>query len=146
MGEDVEIDLSLEPDLYEVRADQGQQEQILVNLALNAKDAMPTGGTLTIQTGSSNLSTNDICRRSGMGLSTAYGVIKQGGGDIVVESEPGKGTSFTIYLPLLEQAAETSQTPRITLDLLLTDVVMPRMDGRQLADRLSAKHTAIKVL
>ena len=185
MGEDVEIDLSLEPDLDEVRADQGQLEQILVNLALNAKDAMPTGGTLTIQTGSSNLSTNDIGRRSGklgerqvtisvtdtgtgmtqavkervfepffttkadgsgMGLSTAYGVIKQGGGDIVVESEPGKGTSFTIYLPLLEQAAETSQTPRTTLDLLLTDVVMPRMDGRQLADRLSAKHAAIKVL
>ena len=83
---------------------------------------------------------------SGMGLSTAYGVIKQGGGDIVVESEPGKGTSFTIYLPLMEQAAETSQTPRTTLDLLLTDVVMPRMDGRQLADRLSAKHAAIKVL
>ena len=83
---------------------------------------------------------------SGMGLSAAYGAIKQGGGDIVVESEPGKGTSFTIYLPLLEQAAETSQTPRTTLDLLLTDVVMPRMDGRQLADPLSAKHAAIKVL
>ena len=70
---------------------------------------------------------------SGMGLSTAYGVIKQGSGDIVVESEPGKGTSFTIYLPLMEPAAEPSQTPRTTLDLLLTDVVMPRMDGRQLA-------------
>ena len=66
---------------------------------------------------------------SGTGLSTAYGVIKQGGGDIVVESEPGKGTAFTIYLPLLEQAAETSQTPSTTLVLLLTDVVMPRMDG-----------------
>ena len=131
MGEDVEIDLSLEPDLDEVRADQGQLEQILVNLALNAKDAMPTGGTLTIQTGSSNLSTNDIGRRSGMGLSTAYGVVKQGAGDIVVESEPGKGTSFTIYLPLLEQAAETSQTPSTTLDLLLTDVVIPRMDRRR---------------
>ena len=50
---------------------------------------------------------------SGTGLSTAYGVIKQGGGDIVVESEPGKGTAFTIYLPLLEQAAETSQTPAL---------------------------------
>ena len=156
MGEDVEIVLSLEPDLGEVRADQGQLEQILVNLALNAKDAMPTGGTLTIQTSSSALNANDISQRSGklgekqvtisvtdtgtgmtqavkdrvfepffstkddgsgMGLSTAYGVIKQGGGDIVVESEPGKGTSFTIYLPPLEQAVSTSQTPRTALDL-----------------------------
>ena len=54
---------------------------------------------------------------SRMGLSTAYGVIKQGGGDIVVESKPGKGTSFTIYLPPLEQAVSTSQTPRTALDL-----------------------------
>ena len=65
MGEDVEIHLSLEPDLNEVRADQGQLEQMLVNLALNAKDAMPTGGTPTIQTGGSDPSTNDIGQRSG---------------------------------------------------------------------------------
>ena len=137
---------------------------------------------------------------SGLGLSTSYGITKQSGGHIGVESEPGNGSSFKIYLPSLDQPAGASERPQAMLelplgtetvllvedeyqlrrlsastlreqgyrvleasdgsdalqvakehalediDLLLTDVVMPRMDGRQLAVRLAAKHPAIKVL
>jgi DNA-binding response OmpR family regulator/signal transduction histidine kinase len=239
MGEDIDLILSLEPDLDEVMADQGRLEQILVNLALNAKDAMPNGGKLTIQTGGVRANPNGTNRPSGttgaehvtipvpvsvtemtqavkdrvfepffstkgtgsgLGLSTSYGIIKQGGGHIGVESAPGKGSSFKIYLPALDPTPEATQRSRSmpglpvgtetvllvedeaslrqlaastlrgqgyevleasdgsnalqvakertleNIDLLLTDVVMPRMDGRQLAQRLSAEHPALKVL
>ena len=240
LGEDVEVSLALDPGLGNVKADQSQIEQVIMNLAVNARDAMPTGGKLKIQTNNVHLdqaytwnhpgskvgdyvllavtdsgtgmdaatlthifepffTTKERGKGTGLGLATVYGVVKQSNGYIWVDSAPGRGSSFQIYLPrhggqsatdeqiveskeklrgsetilLVEDAeplrklaqafleaggfrvlpAESGESALEvaarfggTFDLLLTDVVMPGMNGRVLAEQLSPRQPGIKVL
>jgi two-component system cell cycle sensor histidine kinase/response regulator CckA len=230
----------LDSQLGLVKADPGQVEQVIMNLAVNARDAMPQGGNLTIETTNVNLdahysrrhreahpgsyvmlavsdtgvgmdketqrrifepffTTKEVGKGTGLGLSTIYGIIKQSNGHIWVYSEPGHGTTFKIYLPRIQknsgpaQASSTDEKPirgtetilvvededtirelaeeilqtcgymvltahngqeALTIcedhcgaiDLLLTDVIMPRMNGRDLAERLIRRWPKIKVL
>jgi CheY-like chemotaxis protein len=241
LGEDIELVTLPAPDLGSVRADPGQIEQVLVNLAVNARDAMPEGGKLTIETQNVELdreyarrhvnvspgryvmiaisdtgvgmdeqtrdrafepffTTKEQGRGTGLGLAMCYGIVNQHGGHIWVYSEPGHGTVFKIYLPRVDDPArqlppvaeagdlprgdetillvedepavralaarvlrgqgytvfEAGQgaealaiaraQPRGTIDLLLTDVVMPAMSGKALADALQAELLGLKVL
>lgn len=140
VGEQLELVLELEPALDRVRADRGQLEQILMNLAINARDAMPGGGVLRIVTASAELpegrhvaltvadtgigmddetkkrifepffTTKGPGKGTGLGLATVYGIVEQNDGRIVVESEPGRGTAFTIYLPAVTSVARTAES------------------------------------
>jgi len=239
IGEDIEVTIALAPDLESVRADVGQLEQVLMNLVVNARDAMPTGGRLTVETANVEhdpeyardreaaavrrfamlavtdtgcgmdeatkarifepfFTTKETGKGTGLGLATVYGIVKQAGGFIWVYSEPGQGTSFKIYLPAVDATAErttaaaTTPAPRGTetvllvedaaavravtkqmlerqgytvleapdgeaglrlaqrhrgvIHLLLTDVVMPRVGGRELAEQLARLRPDVKVL
>jgi two-component system, cell cycle sensor histidine kinase and response regulator CckA len=240
IGEDIELVTLFVPRLKLVEADPGQLEQVLVNLAVNARDAMPQGGKLTIETRNEVLdmdfantcpgvksgqyvmlsisdtgtgmsdevkrhifepffTTKGPGKGTGLGLPVVHGVVKQSGGHIEVESEAGTGTTFRIYLPVaddtcrLRQPAERSKSiPRgvekillvedepavrrlwrhslescgytvleaangsealnlcenelSQIDLLITDVVMPLMSGRELAERLLLLRPETKVL
>ncbi len=237
IGEDIELRLALSPELGRVNADPGQLEQVLMNLAVNARDAMPHGGTLTIETANTGPDPNDVKppseqkprivlavsdtghgmdestrarlfepffttktpgKGTGLGLSTVFGIIKQSGGSLDVSSEPGKGTTVRVYLPSINQpvAAETEVVSRAAakghetillveddemvrslvretleregyklldaadsvearriaddfkgeIDLLITDVVMPKLSGRELADQMVHSRPKIKVL
>ncbi len=239
VGEDVEFVTVLPATLGCVRADSGQLAQVLMNLAINARDAMPGGGRLTIETSNVTLdsrlplnlpeagpgpwiklmvtdtghgmdpetlahafepfyTTKGPGQGTGLGLSTVYGIVKQSGGYVSVDSEPGLGTSFRIYLPQVEEvqggeeAAPGARPPRGTEALLLvedeealrellaealtdhgyaviaaaggeealrlaeahegpihlvvTDVVMPGMSGRELVDRLVPRRPEARIL
>jgi len=242
IGEDIDLVMIPASELGPVKADPGQIEQVIMNLAVNARDAMPHGGRLTIETANVTLDeayarmhapvqpgdytmlaitdtgvgmdnetqsrifepffTTKGMKGTGLGLSTVYGIVKQSGGYIWVYSELGKGTSFKIYLPhvttdeagMVEQPVVTSATPtetpretilvvedelnlrrltrqfldnqgytvleaadgaaavqicvanQGTIHLLLTDVVMPGMNGRELAQRVSEIRPNMKVL
>jgi signal transduction histidine kinase len=225
LGEDIALTVERAEGPAPVLADQGQLEQVLVNLVVNARDAMPAGGTLTVETDVAPgryvvLSVRDSGhgmdeatrarifepffttregKGTGLGLATVYGIVTQSGGHVAVESAPGAGTMFTLHFPRAEGeiAPEPAEPPppatrggsdtvllvededqvRATvrkilrrggynvleaqnggeaflvceqygskIDLLLTDVVMPRMSGTDLAKRLEALRPNMRVL
>ena len=150
LGEDIALIMALDPALGHVRVDPGQMEQVLMNLAVNARDAMSDGGRLTLETRSIVLSENEARQPdtipagsyvqflvtdtgsgmdektrehifepffttkktgTGLGLATVHGIVKQSGGHISVESEPGKGTTFRVSFPRLDQPVAESQAP-----------------------------------
>jgi signal transduction histidine kinase/DNA-binding response OmpR family regulator len=241
MGGDVDTRILPAPGLHAVKADAGQVEQVILNMAMNARDAMVNGGKLTLETANVSFdeesvgrypelkpgdyvmlaitdtgtgmtpevkarifepffTTKDVGQGTGLGLSTCYGIIKQSGGHISVYSEPGQGATFKIYLPQVETQAKNSPPrpeaqglPRGTetillvedettlremaakllrrlgytvlvaangvealalkgqagtgpVDLLFTDVVMPEMNGIELADRVRELYPNTRVL
>ena len=240
IGEDVELVTNLEPHLGAVRADPSQIEQVLLNLGINARDAMPDGGVLTLGTGNVEVrrkdevpqlaladgpyvmleiedsgvgidesirdqifepffTTKSRSKGSGLGLSTVYGIVRQSGGHIEVHSEPGRGSRFRILLPRVDEtptavaataqvtglprgdetillvedepavrdflgallkrlgytvfaagdgleALELAAEHRGRFDLLLSDVVMPRMSGADLAREMTREQDGLRVL
>ena len=185
IGEDLELVASLEPKLDRVLADPNQVEQVLLNLAVNARDAMPNGGRLTIQTANVELdeeyvahhgestvgphvmlavsdtgtgmepdtlahmfepffTTKPVGSGTGLGLATVYGIVKQSEGSIWVYSEPGKGTTFKIYLPVTEAAAalEAPRASRALAAVGLETILLAEDEEplRTLTARLLERH------
>jgi len=240
IGEDIQLITKPGANLKQIKADPGQLEQVLVNLVVNARDAMPRGGIVTIETANTTLDGDYATRHldampgeyvmlaisdtgtgmdqntqsrifepffttkakdkgTGLGLSTVYGIIRQSGGSIWVYSELGKGTTFKVYLPLVEEepqqvvatvsaasikhgsetvllvedeemvrklasellseggytvleanggeaAIHLGQEHKARIDLLITDVVMPKLSGKEVAEQLRAIHPETRVL
>jgi two-component system cell cycle sensor histidine kinase/response regulator CckA len=243
LEENVELETDLEEGLWPVKVDPSQIDQVIMNLAVNARDAMPHGGKLLIETRNVKLdeeyaerhpgvakpgdfvmiavsdngtgmdketmshlfepffTTKEVGKGTGLGLSTVYGIVKQSGGNIWAYSEPGKGTSLKIYLPRVregqvpqggqraqpsladerhaegilvveddeavrslvpvilrkkgytvfaasdgEEALRIFQNHEGKIDLVITDVIMPRMNGKKLADELRKIRSDLKVI
>jgi PAS domain S-box-containing protein len=243
LGSDIALVTRLASGAAAVHADPGQIEQVVMNLAVNARDAMPTGGRLVIETAVVELdetavrddptvrpgcyvmlavrdtgvgmdpqtqarifepffTTKDVGKGTGLGLATVYGIVRQSGGLIRVESEPGQGTTFRVYLPQVDEAAAAVEAGTVAprpagaprgsevvlvvedsdplrafgrevlelqgytvldapnglaalemavsheerIDLLVSDVVLPGMNGRELAGRLTSQRPLLKVL
>lgn len=178
IGEDVDLRTTLTPVPLIVMGDAGQMEQILMNLATNARDAMPEGGVLTINTGTATIgqdfrkehgfgdvgdyamvtvsdtgtgmdeqtrsrifepffTTKELGRGTGLGLAIVYGAIKQNKGYVTVSSEPGSGTCFTLYLPLIDSAAVKEPSPRqIGMDQRGTGTILVAEDDPTLRNLL----------
>jgi DNA-binding response OmpR family regulator len=236
-----EIEIATTPgtDLGSVMADPGQIEQVILNLVVNSRDAMPKGGKITIETGNANFdedyvrehgggivgpqvmlavsdtghgmnaetrarifepffTTKELGKGTGLGLSTVYGIVQQSGGNVWVYSEPGRGTTFKVYLPRVDEPPDLAALPASAIgvggnetilvveddvmvrgivrkiltrsgyqvleagdpraalslcremtspiDLLLSDVILPKVSGRELADQLVGVHNEMKVL
>ena len=240
IGEHIELVITFSENLGRIKTDRGQIEQVIMNLAINARDAMPSGGKIIIGTTNVELdedyahkhtavkpgryvmlsvsdtgvgmtpevrdrvfepffTTKEKGKGTGLGLSTVYGIVKQSGGNIWVYSEPGHGTTFKIYLPIMDEPFEEAVERKVSkelprgsetvliveddkevrmlamrilktqgyrvleashggdalrvleewkgpIDLMVTDVVMPEMSGRELANRLIPFHPKVKVL
>ena len=229
IGEDIELAVRLDNSAWTIRADRGQMHQVLMNLVINGREAMPGGGVLTIETGNAieadgeflrlcvrdtGVGMDDRTRRhvfepffttkrlskgTGLGLSTVFGVVTQAGGHLTVSSEPGQGSAFNLYLPRHEakpgpelvqqavvhsacasgtvllvedqpdvrrladiiltnmgfqvlqaedalQALSLAQSHSGPIGMMLTDVIMPGMNGRELADKLTILRPETKVL
>jgi two-component system, cell cycle sensor histidine kinase and response regulator CckA len=239
IGEDIELKLKPGKDLGQVSADPGQIEQVIMNLVVNARDAMPQGGVLTVETANIELdeaytssrsgvkpgsyvllavsdtghgmdqatkdrlfepffTTKESAKGTGLGLSTVFGIVKHGGGSLEVFSEPDRGTSVVVYLPRIAEPAQVeteghtakvsrgsetvlivedddmvrslvretlsrhgyrildagdpvearrkSETHKGNIQLLITDVVMPKVNGRELAIQLTRRRPDMKVL
>ena len=241
IGENIEFQTVLEPDLWKVHMDSGQIDQIIINMAVNSRDAMLQGGKFIIETANVDLdknffrehgidetpssyvmlaisdtgsgmdketrehifepffTTKEIGKGTGLGLSTVYGIAKQNNGFIWVYSEPGQGTTFKIYLPKVKESVESEEKERTPvgdlngsetvfivedddrlrnlarkilerhgysvldaedgedalrvseahegrIDLMLTDVVMPKMGGKEVAERLQPLYPQMKVI
>jgi PAS domain S-box-containing protein len=151
IGEDITLTTELDPELGQIKADPSQLEQILMNLVINARDAMPDGGTLLIETGNSEppgewnhppercvmlsvrdngtgmddavrahifepfFTTKEMGKGTGLGLATVYGIVKQSGGYITVDSSPGKGAVFRVYFPRIQGLADQpKRAPRLS--------------------------------
>jgi signal transduction histidine kinase/FixJ family two-component response regulator len=242
IGEDIEVITSLKPGIGRINADPGQIEQVLINLVVNARDAMKDGGKITIETANVELepaysdmhiavipgtyvmlavsdtgigmdaetrnrifepffTTKEVGKGTGLGLSMIYGIVKQSGGNIWVYSEPGRGTTFKVYLPrvqaeyneIVSVSKQSDVAPELAtetillvedeemvrklatdilrwkgyqvlvgkngedalriceehngeIDLMLTDVVMPSMNGRKLAESVRPLRQNMKVV
>jgi len=240
IGEQISLTIALAADPLRARCDRGQLEQVLLNLAVNARDAMPEGGPVSIAVAAADLqevdcadhpgarpgphvtlavrdegcgmdehtlahlfepffTTKSAGKGTGLGLSTVYGIVQRAGGHIRVKSEPGQGSTFTVYLPRVEGASAVEEPERLVgdtlhgaetvlvvededavrsmvrealeargyrvlvarngvealdlagrygdyIDLLVTDVVMPQMNGAELAQRLSHLRPGLRVL
>jgi CheY-like chemotaxis protein len=172
LGEDVELITELHSALWNVKADRGQFQQVIMNLAVNARDAMPGGGKLTITTANFETSstpdgkasgesepqvvltvmdtgcgmdeetlrrifepfftTKEAGRGTGLGLSTVWGIVNQSGGQLKVQSEPGKGTTFRVWLPRADETIVTEQAPETGVVTGGTETILLVEDQPQL--------------